>query len=99
MPARPRRRPKISRLSRRWDIAAASHAGIRTPGDGAIEQFHRAGTAEGLQIFLRLEHDAQRFLDRLRIERGPVERDERVDPVDGLGNPGLLVEVLAAQLL
>ena len=37
-------------------------------------------SAERLEIVLRLQHDAERVLDRVRIERVAVERDERRSP-------------------
>ena len=67
----------------------------RASRDRAIEQLRRPASAERLQIFLRFQHDAERFFDRVRIERVPVERDERGHPVDGLGHPGHFVQVCA----
>jgi hypothetical protein len=67
--------------------------------DRAIEQLRRPASAECLQIFLRLQHDTEGFVDRVRIERVPVERDERGHPIDGLRHSGHFVQVCASQLL
>ena len=67
--------------------------------DRPIEELGRARSAKRFQIFFRFQHDAERFVDHSRIERVPVERDERGHPVDGLRHAGHLVEVFGAQLL
>ena len=57
------RRPKISRLSRRLHPRAQS-ARMR-----AIEQLRRAPAAKRLEVFLRLQHDAERLVDGVGVER------------------------------
>src|SRR5690606_29083341 len=42
------------------------------------------------KILLVLEQRAERGLYRGRIELGAIERDDRVAPVDGLGDSGIL---------
>ena len=63
------------------------------------EQFRRAPAAKRLDIFLRLQHDAERLVDRIRIERLPVEGHQRGHPVDCLGHARHLVELRGSQLL
>ena len=95
----PQEAAEDQQVSRRRDIGAAFHArdALRAMARSSSSIARRP--AERSEIFLRLEHDAERFVDRLGIERVPVERDERGHPVDGLGHAGLLVQVRGAQLL
>ena len=54
---------------------------------------------ERADVVLVLEQHAQRVGDRLRIERDAVERDQRLGPVERLGDARRLEEVHRAQPL
>ena len=54
---------------------------------------------ERADVVLVLEQHAERVGDRLRVERDAVERDQRLGPVERLGDAGRLEEIQRAQPL
>src|SRR5262245_37156889 len=88
-PASCRMRPKRTRLPKRALTGAA---------DEFLEP--RAFlAADGLQILLVLDQDAERLVDDRWLELGAVERDEGCHPVERLRDAGLLVKLRRPQLL
>ena len=66
-------RPNPSRFSARCDT------GLRLDAGEPL-------AANGVDVVLGLEHDAERLLDGRRVERLAIERDQRRDPVQRLGD-------------
>ena len=54
----------------------------------AVQQILNLFAAERLQIFLVLEQDAERVLDRFGVQFLSIERDQRRHPVERLGDAG-----------
>ena len=100
MPARRRTRPKIRRLSsknrhlRSTDYARAGRLTSARSSSSAAR-----GSAQRRHILLRLQHDAERLVNRVGVQDVPVESDERGHPVDRLRHAGHFVQVFAAHLL
>ncbi len=75
-----------------------------TPAMGSVASARSSisaacAAADGDEILSRLQHDPERFVDGVRIERVPIERDKRGDPVDRLGDARHLVQIGTPQLL
>src|SRR5215204_5872007 len=88
-PASCSRRPKRTRLPKRALTSAA---------DEFLEP-RALLAADGLQVILVLDQDAERFVDDRWLEIGAVERDERSHPVERLRDARLLVKLHRPQLL
>src|SRR5262245_10406177 len=59
-------------------------------GADIAQQALALGPADARDVVLVLEQRPQRVVDRRRVEHGLVERDQRVGPVDRLGDAGQL---------
>src|SRR5687768_3998882 len=77
-------RPNTSRLSARCDTR---------------EEAGEAFAANGVDVVLGLEHDAERLLDRRWVQSLPIQRNERPDPVQRLRDSRNLVQLKTAQIL
>src|SRR2546423_8697124 len=83
---RPRRmRPKCNQFR----VRMVPGSGINGPG----EALTRARAAQPFEIFLVLDDGTERCLDGRLAEFRLAKRDQGASPVQGLGNPGQLIEV------
>src|SRR6266550_2675929 len=83
---RPRRiRPKCNQFR----VRTLPGSGINGPG----EELPRARAAQPFEILLVLDDGAESRLDGRLAEFHLSKRDQRASPVQGLGNPGQLIEV------
>ena len=68
-------------------------------GQRALKQTCESLAANRFDVVLRLEHHAERVLDGGDVEDLSIERGERGDPVERLGDAGNLVQLDATQLV
>ena len=68
--------------------------GVLRVGDELVEP-----PLHHLHILLKLQQDIDRAADGLRIQFGNIQQQQRARPVDGLGDPRPLEEILLAQAL
>src|SRR5918994_4067447 len=72
---------------------------LRVSCPDALEHRCRARPANHVEIFLRLQQNAECFVDRICIERVLAESDERGYPIDRFRHPWHLIEVFGPHLL
>src|SRR5215467_14617297 len=70
-----------------------------TMGTGAIQQLLNPFAGKRLEIFLILEQETERVLDRFPVEFRAIERHKRRDPVEGLRDARRLVQLRGPQFL
>ena len=113
MPAARSTRTKCSTFSARRPLGSSGTAPASARASMPERQRHRripsactsatsrAATsgAERADVVLVLEQHARGVGDRLRVERDPIERDQRLGPVERLGDAGRLEQIHRAQPL